>query len=53
MPPSGLLTPVCVKLLRSFDFQSINPEKPWRYLDYGGEAVIHDFWLRVTEDDLG
>ncbi|KAI0204897.1 cytochrome P450 [Astrocystis sublimbata] len=38
-----------VELFRNFDFQSVNPEKPWSREGYG-TWIVNDFWARVTED---
>jgi hypothetical protein len=43
-------TDLCQQLLRNFDFQLMNPEKPWRMQTYT-TILIDDFLLRVTEAD--
>ncbi|KAI0521295.1 cytochrome P450 [Xylaria bambusicola] len=40
---------VFVELFRNFNFQTANPEKPWRREVYT-TWLVHDFWTRVTED---
>ncbi|KAI0112223.1 cytochrome P450 [Nemania sp. FL0031] len=42
------LNKVFVELLRYFDFQVVNPESPWKNIDYT-VYVVSDFWVRVTE----
>ncbi|KAI0183420.1 pisatin demethylase [Xylaria flabelliformis] len=38
-----------IELLRNFDFQITNPEKPWSRASYT-TWLVYDFWVRVTED---
>ncbi|KAI0550731.1 cytochrome P450 [Xylaria curta] len=38
-----------IELLRNFDFQIANPEKPWNRTSYS-TWLVYDFWARVTED---
>ncbi|KAH8165108.1 hypothetical protein CIB48_g3138 [Xylaria polymorpha] len=38
-----------IELLRNFDFQVANPEKPWERQAYT-TWMVYDFWARVTED---
>ncbi|KAI0478096.1 cytochrome P450 [Xylaria cf. heliscus] len=38
-----------IELLRNFDFQIANPEKPWTRKSYTS-WIVYDFWARVTED---
>ncbi|KAK4169632.1 cytochrome P450 [Cladorrhinum sp. PSN259] len=45
------LNKVYVELLRRFDFQIPNPDKPKRSASYQGSR-IHDFWVKVTDDKL-
>ncbi|KAK5633006.1 hypothetical protein RRF57_008720 [Xylaria bambusicola] len=41
---------VFIELFRNFNFQTANPEKPWRREVYT-TWLVHDFWARVTEDE--
>lgn len=43
---------IFVELLRSFDFELPNPEKPWRR-NAGVSWFIHDFYAHVTENSIG
>ncbi|KAH8892948.1 cytochrome P450 [Thozetella sp. PMI_491] len=45
------LNKIFVELLRSFDFQIANPEKPWRRTGYA-TLLIDDFWIQVMEGGL-
>ncbi|KAI8946647.1 cytochrome P450 [Xylaria longipes] len=40
---------IFIELLRNFDFQIANPEKPWNRTGYT-TWIVSDFWARVTED---
>ncbi|KAI0895193.1 cytochrome P450 [Annulohypoxylon nitens] len=42
------LNKVFVELLRYFDFELVNPQSPWKSIDYT-LYVVSDFWVRVTE----
>ncbi|KAI0014041.1 BcABA1, cytochrome P450 monooxygenase [Xylariaceae sp. FL0662B] len=42
---------VFFELLRNFDFQLINPSRPWRTRHYGTPNDT-DFWVKVTESNL-
>jgi len=45
------LNKVFVELLRAFDFQVANPEKPWHCRGYSS-FMIDDFYLRVSTDEM-
>ncbi|KAI0394748.1 cytochrome P450 [Xylariaceae sp. FL0594] len=42
---------IFVELLRHFDFQIVNSQKPWKQRCYT-TYLIHDFLVRVTEDRM-
>ncbi|KAI0903056.1 hypothetical protein F4823DRAFT_620123 [Ustulina deusta] len=42
------LNKVIVELLRHFNFEVVNPERPWERLDVT-LWVVSDCWVRVTE----
>ncbi|KAI1770582.1 cytochrome P450 [Hypoxylon cercidicola] len=42
------LNKIFVELLRYFDFELVNPQSPWKSIDYT-LYVVSDFWVRVTE----
>ncbi|KAI8625610.1 cytochrome P450 [Xylariaceae sp. FL1651] len=45
------LNKIFVQLLRNFDFQIANPEKPWTRSAYVS-CIVHDFWAQVSDDTM-
>jgi len=46
------LNKVFVEILRNFDMEVVNPDKPWS-IDSRGIFLVKNFWVRVTEREGG